>query len=351
MTSHLKNIVKLGATGAVIFGIGFATLVQNPEKPTEVAEVTADISLFSGNDGTEYTRAMGALGLEPRPYDLNGNVMYFATGYADDKSPEEVMHMVQKELVRYGINSKDYSDITPMQAHLKSQKWTADSGLKGFEGIQDISAAYLKGEVMPIEKRSDYIAMAGVNPQKSYEKVIEDFQAHQHLGLNEQLGAYRFIDATAEPEFNRTMVTAVWSADDFSAAKLENKTFLQAPPDPNVPACIGCERDFRMKSLAANEPFSANKFTTQASLNTTYDFYKTAMETRGWRESGFQAKLDRVAELLPEARIDGRTLNMEQDGRAMNIILVPDEQGKVTVYATEEGAGAQQGLYQMDVPR
>jgi hypothetical protein len=351
MTSHFKNIVKLAGTGAVIFGIGFATLVQNPEQPTEVAEVTADITLFSGNDGTEYTRAMASLGLEPRPYDLNGNVMYFATGYADGKSPEEVMQIVQKELVRYGINSKDYSDITPMHAHLKAQKWTEDSGTEGFEGIQDISAAYLKGEVMPIEKRPGYIAMAGVNPQKSYEKIIEDYQEHKHLGLNEQLGAYRFIDATSEPEFNRTMVTAVWSADDFSAAKLENKTFIQAPPDPNVPACMGCERDFRMKSLATNEPFSANKFTTQTDLDTTYNFYKRAMEARGWRESGFQAKLNKVAEVLPEARIAGRTLNMEQGDRAMNIILIPDEQGKVTVYATEEGEGAQKGLYQMDLPR
>lgn len=351
MNSQLRNFFKVGATGAVIFAIGFATLVQNPEQPTEVAEVTADISLFSGNDGTEYTRAMASLGLEPRPYELNGNVMYFATGYADDKTPEEVMNMVQKELVRYGINSKDYSDVTPMQAHLRAQKWTPDSGLKGFEGMGDISSAYLKGEVVPVEKRSDYIAMAGVNPQKSYEKIIEDYQAHPHLGLNEQLGAYRFIDATSEPEFNRTMVTAVWSADDFSAAKLENKSFIKAPPDPNVPACMGCERDFRMKSLATNEPFSANKFTTQTDLDTTYNFYKRAMEARGWHESGFQAKLNRVAEVLPEARIAGRTLNMEQGGRAMNIILVPDEQGKVTVYATEEGEGAQQGLYQMDLPR
>lgn len=347
MNTILKNTLKITAAGSVVFAIGFATLTQNPQEPTAVKEAEADISFFNGKDGTEFTRAMASLGLKPRPYDFNGNVMYFASGYADGKTPADVMHIVQDELVNYGVNKRNYSDVTPMQAHLRSVDWRQDKNGESFEPIQDISKAYISGEVVPIEKSSGYIAMAGVNPQKSYEKVLEDYKKHKELGLNEQLGGYRFIDATHEPNLERTMITAVWSDDEFSSNKFENKSFIKPPPDPNIPACIGCDRDFRMKSLASNEPYTANKFTTNADLDTTYNFYRQAMINRGWNESGFQDKMNKLAQHLPEARIQGRFLNLEKGDQAMNIIMLPAEDGKVNVYATEEGRGAQQGMVKL----
>jgi len=351
MNRYIRNGLKLTVTGGIVFAIGFATLTQNPAEPTQVTEASADISFFNGKDGSEFTRAMASLGLEPRPYDFNGNVMYFASGYADGKTPDDILHIVQDELVRYGVNKANYSDVTPMQEHLRSVDWRKDQDGAGFAPLAGVSKAYLSGEVIPIDKSPHYVAMAGVNPQKSYDKIIDDYRAHPSGGVNEQLGGYRFIDATAEPSLDRTMVTAVWSDDDFSANKFENKSFIKSPPDPNVPSCIGCDRDFRMKSLAPNEPFAANKFTTNADLNTTYSFYKTAMENRGWQESGFQPKLDKIAQHLPEARIQGRILNMEQGDRAMNIIMIPNEDGQVSVYATEEGKGAQEGLFRMGIPK
>ena len=102
-----------------------------------------------------------------------------------------------------------------------------------------------------------------------------------------------------------------------------------------------------MKSLASDEPYTANKFTTNADLDTTYNFYRQAMINRGWNESGFQDKMNKLAQHLPEARIQGRFLNLEKGDQAMNIIMLPAEDGKVNVYATEEGRGAQQGMVKL----
>lgn len=342
---------KLGFAGATVAGIGWAilTLDVSPEAaPGTVATAEADIIDTAVADGTEFSRAMASLGLRPRAYDFNGNVMYFASGYADGKSPYEVMDIVQNEMVYYGVNSKNWLSEKPVAVKFAGQghfQQTFDPA-QGFqkaklEALEDtgVANAMLKGEIVPLVKEKNYVVMGGVTPQRDVAEVVEQFQKDgARSPIKDYLGGYRFIDATDEPGENRTMVTAVWTNDDFDAKKMDNRAFKQQPADPNVPACVGCEREFRMQSLQKDEPFRQNKWTARnAGLDETYAFYQRAMATRGWTESGVQSKLDRLAPHFPEINnVPGRMLNMQKDGRTMTITLIPAPNGGTEVYSSEQ---------------
>lgn len=160
--------------------------------------------------------------------------------------------------------------------------------------------------------------------------------------MRDYLGGYRFVDATNEDN-RRSMMTAVWTDSEFDSAKMENRSVKPQAADPNVPSCFGCERDFRFQSLMENEPFRQNKWTVNhRSLDQTYDFYKQSMSARGWKESGIQGKLDKMAEYFPEInRVHGRSLALEKDGKTMSITILPQKDGSAKVFSMENYKEAQ----------
>lgn len=361
--NNIKNVAavvgKVGLASATVMGIGWAILTQDvsPEAaPGAVAPAQADIVDFGAADGTEFTRAMASLGLQPRAYDMNGNVMYFASGYADNKSPYEVMDIVQDEMVFHGVNSKNWLAEEPVavkfakSGHFQEKFDPADGfSAEKLEALENngISQAMLSGELVPLVKEKNYVVVGGVNPKRDVAEVVDQFQKDgARSPIRDYLGGYRFVDATEEPGENRTMITAVWTEDNFDAKKMDNRAFKQQPADPNVPACVGCEREFRMQSLQKDEPFRQNKWTARnAGLDETYSFYQRAMATRGWSDSGVQAKLDLLSPHFPEINtIPGRTLNMTKDGRTMTITLIQAPNGGTEVYSSEQFEDTQGAL-------
>lgn len=346
---------KLTTAGVLLCGIGWVILTQDvtPQAEIEVAPARADIIDAVFKDGNEFTRAMASLGFAPRAYDMNGNVMYFASGYSEDKTPHEVMNIVQEQLVFYGVNSKNWLEHEPVAEQLaKHGEYqqifdpTKPYDKEKFRKLENdgMSNAMLKGEVVPMRSDSNYIMMGGVTPNKDVGKIVKEYQnAGARSPIRDYLGGYRFIDATAEPGERRTMITAVWTDEDFDAKKMDNRAFKQQPADPNVPACVGCQREFRVQSLQENEPFRQNKWTAKnAGMDDTYSFYQRAMASRGWRESGVQQKLSKLAEFFPQiAQIPGRTLNLEKDGKNMTIVLLPAPDGGTQVYSNEQYDDAQ----------
>ncbi len=349
---------KLALAGAILCGTGWAILTQDVAADAslgDVPEAQADIVDGAVVDGTEFTRAIASLGFKPRAYDMNGNVMYFATGTAPGKSPHQVMNIIQDEMVEYGVNSKNWLGEAPLAGSLaKSDFQQTFDPAKGFdrsklESIDNggISAAMLNGELVPIQNDKNYIATAGVTPGRDVKEVVADFQAAGGRSpIRDFTGGYRFVDATGEPGEDSSMVTAVWTDENFDAKKMDNRAFKQQPADPNVPACVGCEREFRFQSLQKDEPFRNNKWTAKnASMDNTYDFYQTAMANRGWSESGVQAKLSRLGQYFPEVnQIPGRTLNMTKDGQNMTITLIPSPNGGTEVFSSEQYGDTQGGL-------
>jgi len=345
----LVSLAKFGLAGAAIFGIAMLILTQDASdeaSPGEVKSAEADIVDAAFKDGSEFTRAMLSLGFKPRAYDLNGNVMYFASGYVDQKHPIDVMNTVQSEMVNYGVNSRNWLDSAPLDktvgAPQVAEKYKKDPAV--LDRYEAQSAAMLRGELVPLRNEKDYISVGSVMNDRGLDETMADYaEAGKEKPMRDHLGGYRFIDATHEPGLDRTMMTAVWTRDEFAPARMENRAFKPQPADPNVPACVGCERNFRMQSLNQDEHFNHNMWTTKnRSLNKTYSFYKQAMASRGWKESGVQSKLDRLAQYLPEVQqIPGRTMNFEKDGKQMTITLVPSTEGGTAVFSSEESEGAQ----------
>lgn len=341
--NHLKTLLKLGVTGGVIFLIGLLSLTQSAEDSSELGEVKeagADIADLSNvRDGKEFARALASLGLRPRAYELNGNVMYFASGTAHGKTPDEVVDIIQDELVAYGVNSRNYSQDSPTQEAIRGVDWSKPNNGRVFEETKELANAMLKGELVPIMRARNSVRMAAVTPGQSMEDVFKYYHDRPEK-IRDLLGGYRYIDVMADGR-NSTDITAVWTDEEFSAAKMENRAFKPAAADLNVPVCMDCERDIKFKSLNNDEPYRSNKWRANTGTTELYNFYKASMSNRGWKEGGVQPKIDRLAELIPEvAEIQGRVLSMEKDGKSMQIAILPDEGGS-EVFSFEEYKGAQ----------
>lgn len=347
--SLLRIVLKLGLAGAVICAIWFLALTQDPVEPVgEVAPAHADVNWFQGKDGGEFTRAMASLGLKPRPYDLNGNVIYFASGTAD-KTPTEIEGIVQDTLVQYGVNSKDYSKEPAMGTEVGAWQMPKDPNAQAdwdaFQANIDKTRggrdAMMNGEVITTIREPSFVRMVGVDWNQSVDEVVERMKSESadatpDLAPKSLMGGYKFVEAMYDPGSGKTDITAVWTGKEFDARKMDNTAFVQQEADPNVPACIGCTRDFRMQALDKDEPLRANKWHTLSSPKTTYDFYVKAMSQRGWRISKSQDILDKAAEIVPQlAAIQGKILNLEKDGKTMQIAFVPDGQGGTDIFSQE----------------
>lgn len=347
MKTLVKNITKLSLAGATICGIAFyfVTTAPTADAPLAVNEVEADVAWFDvASDGHEFTRAMAAAGLEPRPYDLNGNVIYFANGKVD-KTPAEVESALQKILVEHRVNSKSYAgaqtnESLAARGKLRTEDDVAKLGEK--LGGNELSEAMLAGEVVPTSRTKDYVAMSGIDYGMSKDEMMAAIEAGDIKDLSDlEPQGYNFIEATYEPETGMTDLQAVWTAKEFDAKKMNNTAFKQQEPDPNVPSCMGCERQVRFQSLSKDEPMRANRWNTQTTVDQTFKFYATAMANRGWKESGAQMKLNRLHDAGVMLGVDGKILNLEQDGKTMQIVMIPDGVGGTLVMSHETYKGAE----------
>jgi hypothetical protein len=122
---------------------------------------------------------------------------------------------------------------------------------------------------------------------------------------------------------------------------MDNRSKKPEGPDLDVPACFGCERDFRVQSLAPDEKLSSNKWTArQASIAKTSEFYERSMRARGWELSKAQQNMDKIAKYFPEIRdIPGRSLSMERDGSSMMITVLPNPNGGADVFSLQDQDG------------
>lgn len=365
MTARNLVIValKLGFSGAVIVAIAAIFLVVSDDG--DVSEAQADLYDLHSADvyaHGDFERVLEDSGLEPRPYDLNGNFVNFAVGESE-LTPAELMEYYQHKFERAGINSEVYDEAM-------FSAMASDDAF-GNEDLRDAQDAFWQGEMVPLSVSDEHVAMAGllgaVDPEdERYDNFKDQLQSADlsHVGDQRQLyshleelgdlhlppviGAgdvfeddiegFRFLEAHREPGTATTTVTSTWSDGEFDARKMNDPDADGVGADGEVPACIGCQRDKRLQALNDDEPYVLNQFRTTSPPEQITSFYRQAMPRRDWTPTETDEALEALKpHVLELQQMPGHMVNFERGDEFLTVFVAdqPDaggERGVVTLY-------------------
>lgn len=364
MKRALINFTKLGLAGASIVAIGAIMLTISPEAPTQgVSEANADIfDLVSSKaiSDTIFSRIMDDAGMQPRPFDYNGNVVNFGAMNVVEE-PQDAMLAFQRKFVDEGINRRvhhktmmEYGIGTSMTEDQMKEYVAATKGEPNAftltpeqEVSSQLAADYLNGEIMPVARHEDFISMAGIIPKNRRADDLKPGEFPSVWEKNEQgvidprlnSDGFRYMDFSKTVDKKSTSVTAVWADKDFDARKTDptykgNDTSV----DKDIPSCVGCSRMFRIDGLnEETDPFTTNQFYSFSDRESVETFYTTAMSRRGWKTSTAQVHLERLFQEIPSLqKHDGKMLFMERDGERLELMLQPMDDGGTMVTTMQE---------------
>ena len=271
------------------------TLNPDPAEPVKQAE--ADIALLDFvAPETKHERFIHTLveeGMEePRSYDWNGNKFFFTMTKTEEK-PLEVMRRFQRAFVRNGVNKKAHMtrsprSTTPSRLHRLKQASEAQRRRSAHIYEQNLERLddFFGGGVVPTQISGDYVAMAGTTSDEradgGFEFLLE--QLRSEAPVEESVRAMRFMDARYDDKSGMTTVTATWSDEELDIPGLagERPMLGASQYDPDIPACIGCERKLRFAGEGAEEAYTSTVFHGDSSPQRTMDFYDHALGSRGW---------------------------------------------------------------------
>lgn len=338
MNRLIWTLSKLTAAGATIAAIGWLVLLGSPEgEIAQPAEATIFDFFGSPQDTTaQFGKVIADSGLQPRAYKFNGNQLFFAAGETE-LSPTEVLAHYQREFTARGVNKTNHTTSNPIDSSFLKGLIPGADHEKTLADAGPVANAMVSGDIVPLAVSSTHVSMGGMilsDAKDSKEERLNKIIEQEKYDYAQKFKGFRWIDAIFDPEVKRTQITAVWSDNNFDVAKMNNTAFVQEPADPEIPACIGCSRNFRVESLSPNEPYSSNQFQTKSSLDITHKFYESAMQQRGWTSTGAQPALDRLAQFIPEVaelNQEGRLLDLERDGSKISIVMVPLDDGSVHI--------------------
>lgn len=339
--------LKLGFSGAVIFTIAAAFVIVSDDG--EVSEAKADLYDLHSADvyqHEDFQRVLEDSGLEPRPYDHNGNFVNFAVGDSD-LTPEELLEYYQHKFKRAGINSKVY-DEAMFSALARHQEADDDE-------LLDAQDALLRGEMVPLSITEDHVAMGGLlgsfEPDDDAEDFKEQLQSqdlsrfattdelHDHLdnlskfhlpptlgheAYDDDIEGFRYLEAHREPGTSNTTVTSTWSDGEFDADKVTDPDATGVGTD-DIPACIGCERDNRLQALGDDEPYVLNQFRTTSTPGEVTSFYERALTQRDWSPTEAEKGLRELTPQIPELQqMPGDMVSFER-GEEFITVFVPEK--------------------------
>ncbi len=331
MTTYLKTTIKFFLTSTLILFIAMIFLIANPQKKG-ITDAKADIYSFTGIDHKrDFDRAIESLGIRPRAYNFNGNTMYFGTSRIEgSRSARETAIFVQNQMVEKGINTKNYLFDAPGEAKGREEQ----------KQIRNVSAAMMKGELVPIRRDDQVYEMASLVGLPNLDEVKKTLskKSGNSKSIDEFSKGYRYVEVRQKPGSNVAEILAVWTQDDFDSRKMKNTGDLrQSPADTEIPSCVGCRRVRRVEALDKAEPFNLNKWTTNAGVAQTYRFYERAMTNRGWNVSSKQKLLSKMSESIPElGHLRGKRLSLEKAGKAIEITLIPRANGGTNILSIEQ---------------
>lgn len=334
--------LKLGISGAVIFTIAAAFAVISDSG--DISEAKADLYDLHSADvyqHQDFQRVLEDSGLEPRPYDHNGNFVNFAVGDSE-LTPEELLEYYQHKFKRAGINSEIY-DEAMFSALVQHQEGDE-------EEILQTQEALLRGEMVPLSISDEHVAMAGLlgsfnADSEDLKKQLQtqdlsrfdcpdELSDHLH-GLSkthspptvdspefeQDIDGFRFLEAHRERGSSHTTVTSTWSDGEFDGEKATNPKATGVGSD-DIPACIGCERNNRLQSLSDDEPYTLNQFQTTSTPDEVTSFYEQALTERNWAPTEVREGLQELTPHIPELQqMPGQMLTFERDQESISVFV------------------------------
>ncbi len=344
--------LKLGLSGAIIAGIAALFLVVSEDG--EVTEAQADLydmQPMSIHQHGDFERVIEDSGLEPKPYDYNGNFVNFAFGESE-MSPEELLDQYQQRFKQAGINSKIY-DESMFDLLMDDDASESEELTQAMDGL-------LQGEMVPVSIHENHIAMAGMlgsvdpederfhefkkqleaadldrysDPEQFARKVQEIGDQHlpdaSTIGGNiyeDSIDGFRYLEAHRESGTGTSNVISSWSDGDFDANKVSDPDAEGVGADSEVPACIGCDRDNRLQALNDDDPYILNQFRTSNShTGDIVDFYDRAMTQREWQRVDTDQGLEELQPHVPELQYMSGEMASYERGDEHLTVYIPDE--------------------------
>lgn len=346
----MKTFTKLIIAGTAIIAIIFLFLVAHPA-PEFIQPANADIYSFTGiKEGQEFKNAMESLGIHARAYDFNGNTMFFGTSkIKNSRSARQTAILVQDQLVEKGVNETNYlrNEVTLKNAD--------DIKTEDLVKIEKATSAMYKGELVPIRKDNNVYEMSALLGTGALSKFAENAKSRPSAtSFAEFSKGYRYVEVRQSEGSNSAEIIAIWSGENFDSRRMTNEKGAQeSPPDPEIPACMGCQRIRRVQALDKSEPYNINKWTTSATVASTADFYQLAMKSRGWKMSNKQKKVNKLAYHLPlNINLISKSLSFEKEGRTVEITMMPRKnQSGTDVMSIEKYANTQPNLNEEHIPK
>lgn len=340
----IKAAAKLALSGAVIAAIAAIFLILSEDGSVQHAEADlTDIMPGGPDDHFRFERVIRRSGLEPRPFDHNGNIVKFAVGESE-LSPREILAYFQKQFKNEGINSQVYTKgiIHPLGSDEENEKIFSN------EENAKRNTALLRGEVVPTLITDNLISMGSFIPKvkaKNAGEIAEKWlhDAEGPFSIDANHGGFRSIEARREADTGKSTITATWTDRDFDIKKAQGIARAGASPDTEIPVCPGCERLNRIKGLSKEDPYTLNQISARGSVDTNYQFFSAALAQRGWIESDTQTALDEMSRHIPDlAQLwrQGEFVSFENsDGETMNLFITTDPNGRTSVVTLQGHKG------------
>ena len=310
------KFLKITIAGAIVFSIAFAFGVFDEQ--IEVPEIKADIFDFGKQTNTaKFVNSLKSLGHEsPRPFDLNGNVVYFSNKrYLDD--PRMIMTRYQDEFKAEGINSK---------------RWMHTNDNSG-----EFLKASMSGEIVPLSIEDDYVSMGGMLTRGDIEKD-EDFNKIIETAVKGPAALFRghrFIEIKKNSNGQGSEAIAMFSGEDFDFKKMKpGYDGPGAEPDVEFPSCPGCTRLTRFADLRSDSPYRINSFQTRRSMDGTSKFYIDSMARRGWTMTETTSMFRKLKKHVGFEGDDAQQLQFSKNGEFMTVLLYPNDNGGIDVHGT-----------------
>jgi hypothetical protein len=346
-----NNFLKLTAAGMVVFASALVFLLISADG--DVSQVRADLYDLQPihlKQHQDFGRVMEDSGLRPRRYDYNGNEIKFAVADSD-LEPRALLEVYQKRLKDAGINTDIY--LEPYYVDGGAGPGTMRSGEVTTEDRLRKADALVDGEVVPIVVNDNHIAMvslpSGADLEGARRQFGEAWKGQRHgdaadtlrllsrltstenlgdLRFEEQIDAFRYLEAFRDAQTGQTTVTATWSDGGFDATKISDPKAVDNRLDLDVPPCIGCVRNHRIEGLEEDEPYVVNHFQAPLEPQGVRSFYDSSLADRGWRQAPSTTTFAEFAAKVPELREfqrrHGQTVTFERDGQTLTLFLSPD---------------------------
>lgn len=259
----VSNVLKVAAAGATIAVVAFAVATLGPR--AEVAETRADVVDFAFFDTTpsaRFVRALEHLGHEPpRAYLMGEETVYFSAR-STTRTPAELVEEYQRTFVEQGVNARVHLEPTAP--------------------FSDDARDMLRGEVLTFSANDALMSMGGGVIAGLPETASELSHALEKHRTDDFADVFRgFRTVRAERADGLTVVTAVWSDDDFDI----REALSAGSPSLDVPACPGCVAMPGFQTLANDVDRTIHHFESPQSTADVQQFYQRALAGRGWVET------------------------------------------------------------------